>query len=300
MKGTAFIYSNLVQVGVKLFEEVLLENGYLEFQENKNYILNQNTLHYKYDMTYKEFSIKYPNEKFIPATYILITGNIDDAFDIPTEKLSTIQNVFNNIDNQDGKDIKLLLGSKVVNEGVTLENIKEIHILDVHYHLGRVDQVIGRGIRHCKHFKSISKENPNPQVKVYKYVVAVNNGLSKEEELYRKAELKYITIKKVERLLMEVSVDCPINFTANQLVEDIIKYDKCESIDNVLADKSKKQLLCPSRCEFESCKYKCGSHTLNLEFYDATRNIYKNINKSHLDYGTFNEKLARTEINIAK
>ena len=39
----------------------------------------------------------------------------------------------------------------VMNEGVTLENVREIHILDVHYNLGKVEQVIGRGIRMCKH-----------------------------------------------------------------------------------------------------------------------------------------------------
>lgn len=304
LTGTAFIYSNLVQVGIKLFEEVLLENGYLEYQDSGNYIFNQGTRHYKYNISYKEFNEnpKYANEKFSPATYILVTGNIEDGMDIPTEKLNTIKSVFNNLENQDGRYIKLLLGSKVVNEGVTLENIKEIHILDVHYHLGRVDQVIGRGIRHCKHFKSISPENPNPQVKVYKYVVSLKGKkeLSREEELYRKAELKYITIKRVERALIEVSVDCPVNFAANQLVEDIITYDKCNSIDEVLADKSKKKMLCPSKCEFDSCKFKCGSHTLNLEYYDSTRNIYKNMNKSHLDYSTFNHKLARSEIDYIK
>ena len=43
-----------------------------------------------------------------------------------------------------------------MNEGVTLENVKEIHILDVHYNLGKVDQVIGRGIRMCKHINTIN------------------------------------------------------------------------------------------------------------------------------------------------
>jgi len=300
LEGIGFIYSNLVHIGVKLFEEILLENGYLEYQENGNYTYNQDTRHYKYDIRYKEFQEKFKGEKFIPATFITITGGIEDGMDIPQEKLNTIRSVFNNINNQDGRFIKLLLGSKVVNEGVTLENIKEIHILDVHYHLGRVDQIIGRGIRHCKHYKSISAENLNPQVKIYKYVVSVPKGLSKEEELYRKAELKYINIKEVERLLIEISVDCPINFAANQLVEDLVKYKDCQSIDKVMKDKSKKAMLCPVRCEFQDCKFKCGSKTLNLEYYDQTRNIYKNLNKSHLDYGTFNKTLARSEINFAK
>ena len=34
---TAFIYSNLVKVGVDLFKNVLIENGYLEYEEKNNY-----------------------------------------------------------------------------------------------------------------------------------------------------------------------------------------------------------------------------------------------------------------------
>ena len=302
LDGTAFIYSNLVQIGIKIFEEVMLHNGYLEFQEDGNYVFNNDTKYFSNNITYGEFTSKYPNEKFIPATFLVVTGDLEDTLEIPTEKLNLIRNYFNNEQNQKGKYIKFILGSKVVNEGVTLENIKEIHILDVHYHLGRTDQVVGRGIRHCKHYKSITEDNQNPSVKVYKYVVSLPDSkeLSKEEELYRKAEIKYVNIKKVERALIEISVDCPINHNANQLVDDIIKYKDCKPIDDILKDKSKKAYLCPARCEFDDCKFKCGSQTLNLEFYDESRNIYKNINKSHLDYSTFSNELARNEINFCK
>ena len=92
-----------------------------------------------------------------------------------------------------------------MNEGITLENIKEIHILDVHYNLGKVDQVIGRGIRMCKHINSITDENKFPKVNIYRYVVSLypdgikknltkkqkqNSQLSTDELLYQKAELK--------------------------------------------------------------------------------------------------------------
>ena len=80
-----------------------------------------------------------------------ITGQIKENEENDTElKKEIIDNVFNNINNSDGKYIKFILGSKVMNEGITLENINEIHILDVHYNLGKTYQVIGRGIRQCK------------------------------------------------------------------------------------------------------------------------------------------------------
>ena len=44
---TAFIYSNLVKVGIELFQEILLQNGYLEYQENtQSYQLNEDTVCY--------------------------------------------------------------------------------------------------------------------------------------------------------------------------------------------------------------------------------------------------------------
>ena len=64
-----------------------------------------------------------------------------------------------------------------MNEGITLENIREIHILDVHYNLGKVDQVIGRGIRMCKHLAVINDNNRFPKVNVYRYVAGLKKGL---------------------------------------------------------------------------------------------------------------------------
>ena len=103
-----------------------------------------------------------------------------------------------------------------MNEGITLESTSEVHILDVYYNFGRVEQIIGRAIRQCKHYDIWRK--PFPVVKVYKYVVKMNekdNKLSSEENLYRKAELKYLLVKKVERAMKKASIDCQINYSGN-------------------------------------------------------------------------------------
>ena len=55
----------------------------------------------------------------------------------------------------------------------------------------------------------------------------VENGLSTEEELYKKAELKYLLIKKVERALKEVAIDCPLNIHGNMFKEELEKYKNC-------------------------------------------------------------------------
>ena len=57
-----------------------------------------------------------------------------------------------------------------MNEGVTLENVKEIHILDVHYNLGKVDQVIGRGIRRDSHI-DLPLEERNCEIFQYASII---------------------------------------------------------------------------------------------------------------------------------
>jgi superfamily II DNA or RNA helicase len=293
--GILFIYSNLVKVGIELFQEVLQRNGYLEFQENaNNYNIKKDTRCYfcehKFD-THYHLPKNIPKHDFFPATYISVTGKSDENMDqIPEEKHRILKNISNNIENKDGKFIKVILGSKVMNEGITLRNIKEIHVLDVHFNLGKVDQVIGRGIRWCTHYDIINEENPYPTVEVHKYVVSLETGLSTEEKLYQKAELKYKLVKETERIIEEEAIDCPLNRNGNIFPEELERYKNCGSKDNP----------CPAVCGYMSCDFKCGDKLLNAKYYDAERNIYRKISKEELDYSTYNNSLAGEEIDYAK
>ncbi len=298
--GTAFIYSNLVRVGIDLFQEVLLQNGYLEYDETGNYQISDNTRDYLTGMPYSEFQKKVKDRKFHPATFITITGGSEEKAEvIPEVRKFVLDNVFNNVSNIQGKYIKFILGSKVMQEGITLENVKELHILDVSYHLGQVHQVIGRAIRQCKHYNVATDENPFPEVKVYKYTASLQGKRSSEEELYRKAELKYIMVKRVERVLKEVAVDCPTNYHGNMFPEEIEKHKNCRKVD-LKNPRKKDPKACPVECDFVDCHYQCHSKKLNLNYYDRSNKFYKSLTKEKLDYSTFNSALAADEIRQAK
>ena len=185
-----------------------------------------------------------------------------------------------------------------MNEGITLENTGEIHIMDVHYNLGKTYQVIGRGIRQCKHYNITNKDNPFPEVKIYKYVVSLDNKLSNEELLYKKAEYKYLLVKKIERVMKESSVDCPINYNGNVFQDEIIQFKNCE-IPNLITRQNFEN-LCPDRCDFMNCSYICNDKKLNTKYYDKTSNLYKIIKKENLDYSTFTLDFAKNEIKNVK
>jgi hypothetical protein len=280
---------------MEIFAEVLIMNGYLEYQDSKIYDIKDDTIDYKTGLKFIDYKKKYNATQFKPATFILITGSIDEGGeDIPEFKQKIIRNVFNNVNNIDGKDIKLCLGSKVMNEGVTLENVKEIHILDVHYNLGKVDQVIGRGIRMCKHIESVNENNKFPKVNVYRYVVAINDKnktLSSDQVLYQKAELKYLIIKDIEHALKEVAIDCPLLLNGNVFPEEIEESKGCvyPTLENVNSGKK----ICPALCDFRECDLKCDSKKLNEKYFD--KNTYK-LNLKDIDYNTFNDSLAKFEI----
>lgn len=365
---TAFIYSNLVVIGINIFQEILLQNGYLEFDEDANYQIRDDTVCYYCGRTYANHKKMYakrsrttktddpmfkvcehddhedcskhnnkkkskknkltrsnitdsdvyqfdpdeinddmsteeyveeeiPYHKFYPATFISVTGssNEDDTGMISDDKTKILDNVFNRIDNREGKYIKLVLGSQVMSEGVNLKNVGEVHILDVHYHLGRVDQIVGRGIRWCSHYRVMSDKNVFPEVLVYKYAVSLGDdkGLSTEEQLYKNAEQKYILIKKIERAMKESAIDCSLNMAANVFSEEVRKYKNCSM------EKGSK-LKCPAICDYQQCNYQCDNAKLNREYYDPKRNIYKIMAKDKIDNSTFSYKLAKPEIEYAK
>lgn len=312
---TAFVYCNLVKTGIELFTEVLKVNGYLEYDENpKNYNIGEDTLCYFCGNTYKdhkedelraklsrqkgvsESSTEYifkrdkaPEHVFHPATYISVTGKITEEAEevLQEDKMRIIRNVFNNIHNKNGKDIKLVLGSQVMTEGISLYNVAEVHILDAYYNLGKIDQVIGRAIRHCSHYNIMSKDNVFPKVNVYKYVVSLDKGLSTEENLYRKAEYKYRLVKKVERVLKKAAIDCALNKAGNVFPEELSKYKNCVEPGEKL---KKGDVMCPATCDYTNCDYQC---------YDTKIKKGK-LKKEELDYTTFGSNLARIEIEDVK
>ena len=327
----AFIYSNLVKVGIEVFEQVLLQNGYLEYNDERQYNIKGSTKCYfcgksyeSHDNTTKNIyendwiddpdtdldieelkfnKVEMQTHQFYPATYVSITGKGDTDSNeyIPEEKKRILDDVFNNISNASGKHIKLVLGSKVMNEGLSLFNVKEVHILDVHFNLAKVDQVIGRAVRVCSHINLANENNVYPEVNIYKYAISENSDtkLSSEEEMYRKAELKYLLIKKIERAMKEVAIDCPLNINNNIYEEDVEANKGCTPIEN-LESKKKGHILCSQDCDFGECYYKCENKKLNLEFYDPDRKMYKNVSKNQLDNSTYTHKLSQTEIQYVK
>lgn len=134
------------------------------------------------------------------------------------EYKNIIRNTFNHKNNEDGSQLKIILGSSAIKEGVTLLRVQEVHILEPYWNWNRILQVMGRGIRYCSH-----KDVPNKKqlVKVYIYL-AYHPSLKKsvDERIMEMAINKKQIGMQFEYALQEAAVDCELFSNANNDAND--------------------------------------------------------------------------------
>lgn len=210
-EGNIFIYSNYVSFGgTLLIKLLLLNNGFTEFKSKQKIEGNE----------YKNFVL------------------FDDTTNIETRE--KIRKIFNSKENKDGKIIKIIIGSPILSEGITLKNVRQVHILEPSWNMSRINQIIGRAVRNYSHHDLPEEKR---KVEIFKYVSVYypQKEIEKTESLasffidrekYILSEEKDRSNKKVERLLKEISFDCDLMKTRNKLIgkngDPECDYTKCE------------------------------------------------------------------------
>lgn len=124
-----------------------------------------------------------------------------------------IKAVFNNINNADGKYIKVLLGSPSIKEGVSLLRVEDVHLVDPYWNVSRMMQIIGRGIRFCSH-KDVKKEDRYVNVFYYRSTHP-SIKVSIDEYIYMMAKNKKELNDSFELAIQEAAIDCELFHNAN-------------------------------------------------------------------------------------
>lgn len=226
--GLVFIFSNYVRFnGAELLRQLFTENGYTEFKNEASSI----------------------DQK----TFVIF----DSRFNSTQRK--TILNLFNNPKNKNGEFIKIIIGSPIISEGITLKNTRQVHILEPSWNMSRINQIIGRAVR----FKSHELLDPTYRnVQVFKYVSVAEKQTPQLESIdkqkYILSEYKDRSNKTIERTLKEIAIDCDINVRKAAAGSDRV-------------DGS-------AECDYTTCDYKCdikpidkldkSTYKLYLDFYD--------------------------------
>lgn len=195
--GLAFVYSNIVEYGAKLFAMCLEEHG---FEPAFGPRLLKN--------------ISNEVTRGSKGKYALFTAETSDA-DIKKTLLR-----IRSKNNMNGSDIRVLIASPKVSEGVDFRYIRQIHVLDPWFNMSRIEQVLGRGMRTCSHAAlPFKQQNCTVYLHVNRYPDSKQETL--DEYMYRVyVEEKAIKIAKVKRYIMESAMDCELQLSTNVLPND--------------------------------------------------------------------------------
>lgn len=200
IKGPSFVYSNFKEFGgLKPLVAALEANGF------------------------KDVSVFGPGKN----RYAVWSG------DEKAELKEKIRDIFNQPSNADGSQIKVILGSPSIKEGVSLLRVKSVHILDPYWNTSRLDQVIGRAIRYCSH-KDLPKEER--EVNVYLYLACAPKGkkvyitrdgsqtlqdrLTVDQHIYRIALEKEKLVKEFYSVIKKSAVDAKLFANAQKFVTE--------------------------------------------------------------------------------
>jgi superfamily II DNA or RNA helicase len=210
--GKVFVYTNIVtKGGTSLIRHLLEANGYTQF-----------------------------SGKSQQKSFIIFDSNVSDS------QRKLYLDSFNNKSNTDGNQIRIIVGSQVLAEGITLKAIRHVHILDASWNMTSINQIIGRAIRNFSHSELPFRER---NVKTYKHI-AVNtqsNVLSIDKEKYILSTEKDKINTKVYRLLKRIAFDCNIHKKRNTLDPKFNGTSKCDyqvcnyTCDNKAIDSTKRK-----------------------------------------------------------
>ena len=254
-KGPILIYSYYVWSGVIPLALFLEQNGIERYTiDNEQPLLNYKNKSppISFDTGIPATEYKKDISKFKSLKYTVV-ANLPDFIKMTPQKASEI---INSVTNKDGSELKIIIGTKIISEGIDFSGLRQVHILDPWYNLSRNQQIIGRGLRSCSHVRLPEDER---NVEIIQYA-SITNSKNESADMYRYrlAEEKDIKIKNIERIMKEVAADCLLNKDRN-----IITTSKTIKMISASGEKIKYKFgfePFSAECDYKKeCSYKCIS-----------------------------------------
>jgi hypothetical protein len=130
-----------------------------------------------------------------------------------------VLDIFNKVENKHGAICKIVMISPAGAEGLSLSNVRQVHLMEPYWHEVRITQMIGRAIRQCSH-KDLPLEDRF--VDVYRYKsVRLTDGIEKwttDQYIEDAARSKEGLIQGFLDSMKEAAVDCVLNRNHNELM----------------------------------------------------------------------------------
>lgn len=117
---------------------------------------------------------------------------------------------FNSDLNKSGEYVKILLGSKVIGESITLKNVRHFYCLTPHWNDSTVDQAIGRVVRNGSHL-ALDEEYRHVDIYIHVSIFKDKPYDSVDLKKLERCKEKEAKIKAVEEMMIDCAVDKYIN-----------------------------------------------------------------------------------------
>ncbi len=229
---TQLLYSGFRNLeGLGVFSAILSANGWQEYKLTKE--ANQWIEDPALDPEKPAYAFFTGNEDMEQREYMRQIFNAKYSDDFPPSLKASVES-------KPKKKMCLFMITAAGAEGITLANVRHVHIMEPHWNPARHDQVIGRAIRICSHAglpqeertvrvsfylsvfteaQSKSTESANNVVLVRRSDMATKRYegeptevfMSTDEYLYEKTYEKDVTNKRISLLLKQAAVDCEVH-----------------------------------------------------------------------------------------
>jgi superfamily II DNA or RNA helicase len=220
---SAFVFTSFVEDGAVLFSMILEMFGFKRFYGTED----------------KKSISRAPR-------YALITGKTR-----PSDN-ERVMEFFNDKINFHGEYIRVIIGSIIMSESISLRNVRQFHNLTTFWNNTELDQAIGRTIRLFSHNDLEPQER---YVKIYKHCAMVPNNPDESIDyyMYQKSFRKDRQIKHIEYLLKLGAIDCSLTKLRNERpsVYDLKR-----------------------ECEYKPCEYKCYGNPEEKKEDRSTYELY--------------------------
>jgi hypothetical protein len=255
--GLHLLYSQFRTVeGIGIFKAVLELNGFTQFKIKKD---NSGI-----------WRINIKKEDLYKPKFCLYTGTEE------REEKEIMRNIFNSTwdkippslaeeiiklhpNNFHGEIIKLLMITSSGAEGITLKNVRYVHLLEPYWHPVRTEQVIGRAVRICSH-QDLEKDEQN--VTVFLYLMKLTDKQINGNPTGKTANEQKPEISKELRRNDRSRIDESVIITTDQSLHEI---------STLKSNINKNILLAIKESSFDCALHKKPGSKENIACYSISR-----------------------------
>ena len=252
-----------------------------------NYVLMEGLQIFKIYLKYVGF-IKYDNNDPSKGTngfrYMEYHGGID-----PTERAKSLD-IHNNVENKYGNIVKVMMISPAGAEGISLSNIRQVHLMEPYWHEVRIVQMIGRAVRQCSH-KDLPMNERHVDIYRYKSIRRKSSKITTDQYIEELAKNKQLLIDSFLNTIKEISIDCVLNKNVNMLEESYrcFQFDEPSLFDDEIGPAYKEDVNDDMKIDNGSNSLKSQTIRIKVKKIKAVKELTKEDEAGNIKYSEAEE-----------